>query len=625
MLHSQGQSRKDTLYYYNKAKSGVMIPSDAEWFNSKSKFTSFDIDGKMLMLHFWDPFSADGLRSLAESENLQKKHPQLALMSVLRSDIPAMQNRELVNQLIQANKVNHPVITTSDYSSFGPLEFRGFPQIGMVMDEGKLVSKQYGLLPTNDLEILLDRLFKYSDEIGLDAKPFRFNKEYQVPPPKRLLNYPTSICVDSRYNRLFIADTGNDRILMISESGKLLGVIGTGTKGYRNGTFGNSQFNHPLGLAFDSQRNQLYIADALNHSIRVVDINTGVVSTCLGNGSVSVIFQNTILPGTPLNTPIGLIIEGNDLFFTMAGDDQLWKMDIRTRNATLVAGKPGGGNEDGEALNARLNSPMYLTKVGEDIYFLESSTSSLKMMDASGNVKTLLSVDSNSTTNNLMIPMGITSVNGEVYIADTYNHRIVKYQEGALTTLTGLSGEWGNKNGKQKKAKWNAPSGICSLNNQLFIVDQNNHSIRVVDTKKGRSNTLEISNYMDLLMQGNAFNDGAILMADPVGIPYGKTRVIKLNINLEPGMKWDPQGRNEVDMNDPGLNKLISLNPLTGIIEIECTNFPDNPNATLQMYLTAKDVNSGALLFRTVQVFIPFDPDGDEAEPEIEYRPFEGY
>lgn len=625
VLSANAQIKKDTLYYYNKAQSGVMIPEDASWYNAKSKFTTFDLDGKMLLIHFWDPTQPDGLLSLEQFQSIVKDRPQLGMLSVLRSDLQAFQDPGIVENLIKELKVDHPLILTTDFKSFDPFDFRGYPQVGVVLDEGQLLTKQYGLLPTVSMLPILDSVIKLGDELGLNTKPFRYTKEYEVPEPDRLLSYPSGICADERSKRLFVSDTGNDRVLVLSENGRLLGIIGTSATGFRNGTFGNSQFNHPMGLAFDTERNQLYIADALNHSIRVVDINTGVVSTCLGNGEQSLIFQTQIHPGNPMNLPTDLYLEGNNLYFTMAGDNQIWKMDIRTRVANLVAGKPGGGYEDGKAKQARLDGPQFLTVHDGEIFFTESSSSRLRKVSKDGVVSTILGGDSIRSEANLNIPNGLVMTNEKLIICDAHGQRILQFHEGQLTKLSGKYMSPGMRVGKGKKAKWNMPSDICALNGQLYVLDKNNHAIRVMESKKGRSSFLEISNYMDVLMQGNAFTSGAVFMPEPVGIPYGQTRKVTLYIELEEGLKWDPKGRNEIEMNDPGLNKLLTVNPMTGKVELECTNFPENPNASIQMYLTVKDQASGAVLMRTVQVFIPFDPDDDDSEPEVNYRPFMNY
>jgi DNA-binding beta-propeller fold protein YncE len=60
---------------------------------------------------------------------------------------------------------------------------------------------------------------------------------------------------------LFIADSGHHRIVMSSENGEILHLIGTGKPGLTDGSFQQAQFSAPQGMAFDPENQLLYVAD----------------------------------------------------------------------------------------------------------------------------------------------------------------------------------------------------------------------------------------------------------------------------------------------------------------------------------------------------------------------------
>ncbi len=86
---------------------------------------------------------------------------------------------------------------------------------------------------------------------------------------------------------LFIADSGHHRIVMSSEDGEILHLIGTGKPGLTDGSFQQAQFSAPQGMAFDPENQLLYVADTENHSLRRVDLRLQVVETIAGTGKQS--------------------------------------------------------------------------------------------------------------------------------------------------------------------------------------------------------------------------------------------------------------------------------------------------------------------------------------------------
>ena len=86
-----------------------------------------------------------------------------------------------------------------------------------------------------------------------------------------VVNFPQDIEVDLQ-GRIYFADTDNHRVRCIDpSSGVIETVAGTGDRGYGGdgGMAGDSIFNRPFGIAFDS-KGVLYISDTFNGRIRRV-------------------------------------------------------------------------------------------------------------------------------------------------------------------------------------------------------------------------------------------------------------------------------------------------------------------------------------------------------------------
>src|SRR5262249_6753366 len=121
---------------------------------------------------------------------------------------------------------------------------------------------------------------RYKDQ--LDLKPLGFPAERDQSGGGSLL-YPGKILADGKGNRLFISDTGHNRIVQTDFGGKSPVVIGAGREGLVDGGYDKARFNRPQGMCLDGQT--LYVADTENHAIRAVDLKSKQVSTIAGIGS----------------------------------------------------------------------------------------------------------------------------------------------------------------------------------------------------------------------------------------------------------------------------------------------------------------------------------------------------
>jgi sugar lactone lactonase YvrE len=79
---------------------------------------------------------------------------------------------------------------------------------------------------------------------------------------------PSGIAIDSAGN-LYVADTNNSEIRMITPAAVVTTYAGSTTAGYVNGSSSAAEFDYPFGIAIDSSGN-LYVGDDVNNSIRVI-------------------------------------------------------------------------------------------------------------------------------------------------------------------------------------------------------------------------------------------------------------------------------------------------------------------------------------------------------------------
>lgn len=143
----------------------------------------------------------------------------------------------------------------------------------------------------------------------------------------------------------------------------------------------------------------------------------------------------------------------------------------------------------------------------------------MTLMSTAQNVTTLAGstqgfADGLGTTAKFDHPNGLaTDSAGNVYVADTYNHKIRKITStGLVTTLAGSS--QGFANGTGTSAQFNFPHGVATdASGNLYVADYGNNKIRKI-TSTGVVSTLAGSD-----LQGFADGTGATAMFNlPVGI-----------------------------------------------------------------------------------------------------------
>jgi len=204
------------------------------------------------------------------------------------------------------------------------------------------------------------------------------------------LDYPEGVAANAGGD-VFIADTYNNRILLVNPQGQVFDVAGTGDAGYSGdgGQAVQASLNQPTGVAVDAQGN-LYIADASNNVIRRVDAKSRIITTVAGDFAADKAndglggFSGDGGPATSaqLNDPQGVALDGaGDLFIADTFDNAIREVTPDGTISTVVnsasanGGIPPAGSEtSGVAPTAsKLNSPYQVA--------IDPSTDSLYIAD----------------------------------------------------------------------------------------------------------------------------------------------------------------------------------------------------------------------------------------------------
>lgn len=183
--------------------------------------------------------------------------------------------------------------------------------------------------------------------------------------------------------------------------------------------------NSPRGLALDPNTKTLYIADTTNH--RVVCYLSGASTGTVVAGGTGPGSSNT-----KLYSPVGLYLDivTNSLYITNYDAYNIVRWVIGDSTWTLVAGNP---NRIPGTTSIALYGPTYLIfDPDNNMYVADAINHRIQFFLAGQtNATTIAGVASlfGSTSQLLYIPYGIAfDSDFNLYVADTTNHRIQKFQ-----------------------------------------------------------------------------------------------------------------------------------------------------------------------------------------------------
>ncbi len=486
--------------YFNP-NAAPEFPKKLKWLNAKRPLTMGELRGKVVLLNFWTYGSISCLHVLPGLAELESKYPEeLVVIGVHSGKFTGEKDPENIRQAIVRYDIRYPVINDSDMQIWHIYGVHAWPALILIDPSGRIINRYGGEDVFEAFDENISSIIKQFDKVGLlKRRPLDLGLKTEQTKDS-LLYFPGGIFADESSERLFISDTGHNRIIVARFDGYIVEIYGSGDSGFTDGPFVMAKFNRPHGLALSNKK--LYVADTGNHSIRAVNLSIKKVTTLAGIGrqgkSLNIKGKARI---AALNSPWDLEVIDNKLFVAMAGANQLYRIDLQNEAIYLFAGDGFEEHMDGLRQRAALAQPSGLATDGNRLYFTDSQSGSVRWIDTRGNsvVTTIVGQglyqfgdkDGRGPDALLQYPMGLTYCNDQLYIADTYNNKIkvIDPLTSSIRTFLG-NGTAGDTDGPIPL--FDEPGDLSSAFGMLFIADTNNHAIRIADIKTGTVKTLEL-------------------------------------------------------------------------------------------------------------------------------------
>jgi len=429
---------------------------------------------------------------------------ELVVIGVHSAKFPAERESENLRAAVQRHELNHPVVNDADFAIWQSYAVRAWPTLMFVDPRGQVYGKHEGeflLEPVHDL--IRDMIATFDAEGVIDRTPIPLTP---MPEVGGELRFPGKVLADEESGRLFISDSGHNRIVVTDLDGKVTLVAGNGEPGFSDGGKNDARFDHPQGMALSADGNVLYVADTENHAIRAIDLASGSVTTVAGTGEQG--HQRSGGPAleTSISSPWDVTLLGDRLWIAMAGTHQLWTLDLAAGRLDVAAGTGVESIHDGPLLDTTFAQPSGITTAGDVLYTADSETSSIRLVDPGNDrVRRLVGrglfdfgdVDARGDSVRLQHPLGVDAAIEDgatvVYIADSYNDKIKRLDPAMRDVVTLFGGDdRGSTDGAWRAAEFWEPGDVSLAGRRLFIADTNNHAVRVADLDGGEVTTVTI-------------------------------------------------------------------------------------------------------------------------------------
>ena len=554
------------------------------WINADGPIHLDQLRGKIVLLDFWTYCCINCHHVLPDLAKLEAKYKnQLVVIGVHTAKFEAEKDTENIRSKVREYGIKHPVANDANQVIWDRFGARSWPTLALIDTSGRPARSYSGEGHYAELDAEIARLVAQAKARGeLDETPVDFPAETDKASEGGLL-YPGKVSADPKGKRLFLSDTGHNRIVVTDLDGQFIEAIGTGKPALRDGNFASASFNRPQGTCLFED--VLYVADTENHAIRAIDFKAKTVKTVAGTGEQSHAFEGGG-PGTstPINSPWDVVpLPGmRVLAIAMAGPHQIWRYDVARGTVSHWAGSGYENIQDGGLLQARFAQPSGLATDGTHLFVADSEVSGLRsisLTDPDHKTSTIVGtglfnfgdIDGIGTAVRLQHCLGVAFGDGKLYVADTYNNK-VKVCDPKTKRVQTLVGTHDRGRGDQPP-QFNEPGGLALVGETLYVADTNNHQIRAVDVASKAVRTLDLSSVKapPRPKTPRFANATPIEVATTTARP-GKELALNVTLALSPGYKLSAEAP---------LVYLVETSPPGAIAaEAEATQSIEHPDKT---------------------------------------------
>lgn len=492
--------------FRNSDVKKIVSHEKIQWLNVSRPLEIADLKERIILLEFWSYGCVSCIEALPEVKRLEEQFgSKLLVIGVHSGKLENEKDVAAIKKAILKNDITYPVVNDPEMQIWNSFSVKAWPTFILINPRSNVVESYVGAKSLEKVKIDLKEIIsKYKYQVNRDPLPTLLEKYNLI---GNVLSFPTKLeyANDFSYKSrhlpvIFIANSGKNNIVVSSLAGDIVTKIGSPKEGLQDGSFDVASFNAPHGMLY--QGGKLYVADTGNHALREIDFKTGRVSTLIGSGQQGEVVESNgeFLDAKDLDlslpTDIEFFPDRNNIVIANSGTHQILSYNIAKQTVSILAGDGSQGIADGKYPENSLSQTTDMSAFGRKLYFVDAESSSLRVLDESGNLKTLIGHDSsksghkNGDKNNGLMqhPMGLMVDDTGAYISDSFNHAIRKYDfaSGQISDFVGGK-KRGDGLGSSANTQFDEPEGIIAVLDRFYVADTNNN--RIVSVGRGTLNS----------------------------------------------------------------------------------------------------------------------------------------
>jgi len=290
------------------------------------------------------------------------------------------------------------------------------------------------------------------------------------------LNAPAGLAIDSAGN-VYIGDTGNARLRKVRPSGDIVTIAGGNGWGGEGDGLGptSAQVKDINGIALDAEGN-IYLADTGNNRIRKIMKDGSTIERFAGTAASGAGADAIRAVLSAINSPHGVVVgKDGSIYFSDTSNHRVRRVLPNLTVETVAGtGAPGYFGDGGAARSARLNNPRGLAMDAEgNLYIADTDNHRIRNVNSGGFIRTIAGTgvggwrDSDdggaAISAQLWFPTGVAlDSRGNIYVADQSNHRIRRLTADISNTQLTIAG--GNNQSASTGAKLPVPLAVRLTN-----------------------------------------------------------------------------------------------------------------------------------------------------------------
>ncbi len=490
-----------SLNFKNSELAKLKNHENSSWLNSSRAITAQDLENRIVIVHFFTQSCQSCIQGLNQLNKFADEvGNKVAIIGVNSPKFIGEKSLTAAKKAVLRYNINHPIVVDSDNSISESFQVKEWPTYLLFNIRGNLVKTYSKESSAPELIKKAANLIKKNRfSLASNSLPIILEKNNIA---LNVLNYPTKLLFVQNFefkNRnlpvIIIANTGKNSIIVANLKGEIILHIGSEKQGFVDGSFESARFNSPQGILYSD--NKIFIADTLNHSVRVADLKNNEVKTIIGSGFAGKVLNKKKIKVVnsadfELSSPSDLEFFPNSQTITIANSatNQIMSYNLSSKEISPLVGSGNQGRVDGKFPANSLSQPIDMAVFNNKLYFLDSLSSSLRSIDENGNLQTLHtgtmfdSIKKEFKSSLMQSPRALYADDTGIYIADSLNHKIRKYDfsSGQIYDLFGLNrgSEIGNR------LSLDEPQGLTAIFNHLYIADTNNN--RIIAVNRGSRN-----------------------------------------------------------------------------------------------------------------------------------------